>query len=71
MNDLLYVHNVLTAHGFYMNKVTQLVPQLAHVTSCEWKRGDGESMWGYLSITHNFPRGQVVARVVPLYAALA
>ena len=28
-------------------------------------------MWSHLSITHNSPRGLVVAQVVPLYVALA
>ena len=31
----------------------QLVPQLAHVASCGWWRGDGGSMRGHLSTNHN------------------
>ena len=44
--------------------VVQLVPQLAHVASCGWWTGDGESMWGHSSTNYNSPHGRVMAYVV-------
>jgi len=41
--------------------VAQLVPQLSHVASCSWWKGDGGSMWGHPFTNHNSPHGQVVA----------
>ena len=42
-----------------------LVPQLTHVASCGWWRGDGRSMWGHPSTNYNSPHERVVAQVVP------
>ena len=40
----------------------QLVPQLAHVASCGWCRGDDGSMWRHLSTNHKSPHGRVVTQ---------
>lgn len=41
--------------------VPQLVPQLAHVASCDWWRGDGRR---HCSTNHNTPYGRIVVQVV-------
>ena len=41
--------------------VAQLVPQLAHVASCEWWKGVFTWTHHHPSTTHNSPRGRVVA----------
>ena len=46
------------------------MPQLTHVASCDWWKGDGGSMWGHSSTNHNSPHGRVVTFIVPLYVAL-
>ena len=51
---------------FFIIKWKILVPQLIHVVSCGWWRGDGGFMWGYPSTNHNSPHGRVVAQVVVL-----
>jgi len=40
--------------------ITQLCPQLAHVASCGWWKGDGGSMCH----APNSPHGQVVDKIV-------
>lgn len=39
----------------------KLVPQLAHVASCDWWMGDG---WRHRSTNHNTPYGRIVVQVV-------
>ena len=43
-----------------------LVPQLTHMASCGWWKGDSESMWGHPSTNHNLPHERVVTQVVAL-----
>ena len=40
------------------------MPQLVHMVSCSWWRGDGRSMWRHPSTNYNSPHGRVVVTQV-------